>query len=1288
MRNRAKFISPQLVAVAALVLVCGLLTSVFAQAQITRLNGTVKDPTGASVVGASVTLTDNATGTTKTTTTSDEGTFAFDELRGGIYSVSIETTGFKKTTIPDVQVNVDQTATVNVELEVGGVGETVTVSASDTQAVVNTENAQLKNTVLERQIQDLPLNGRNPLTLAGLQAGVNSSGSGTRTASVNGLRGTFTNLTWDGININDNFIRTDGFFGVAAPSVASVSEFTLTTQNAGASDGLGVAQLKLVTPRGGNEYHGQFFEFHRNDVFDANTFFNNAAGRFTSTDAQVIAGLRQAGELRNDKPKLIQNQFGFNIGGPMLVPHFGEGTPKLYGKDKLYFFFFYEGTRVAQDTSATRTFLTQSARNGDFSYVATCTASGANACPAGITPGQLVTVNLLTLSGRALDPITSGLANAAPVPNDPTTLDLANVAGGTARSNFGTFRFNSPQGSSSDLWGFRVDYDLNSRNRFEAIYNRFTFDFPNSAGEPFPGAPGDGQNSIRPRGSFAWNATPTNSLNNELRFGFNFYNVSFFTNEPFSRGYQIVQPLISDSEDNFLPQGRDVKTYDLIDNASWVRGDHVIRFGGNYRDNYISPYNDAGILPTVNIGFSGTGTPNPLTTGRFPGGISNNAFTQAGQVLAILTGPILNTTQTFNAASRTEGFVAGATQRQDFRYFNISAYAQDTWRFRRNLTLNFGLRYEFVSVPSERQGLVLLPTNRSMDVLRENAVLDFASGGDRRGFYNNDLNNFAPSFSFAWDPFDDGKTSLRGGYSISYVIDNNITTVLNAVRGNPGLTGSTRTLTGAAIANRTPGGLGGGVPTVTPPPFAVPRTVLQNITEFGGGSAFFTFEPEFKTPYVQQWNIGIEREIFNNTAFEIRYVGNRGTKLTRGIDYNQLRVGSNTAYLTDFIRAQGNLSAVIAERARISNDTTLTAAQRTALLTARPLTAAFNALIPGSQMLPYISRLGGGGLLDRADVQTNLATGQAGALAEFFAGANRAVFFPGGANNVPLSDFLPNTNTFVADAYINGANSWYHGLQTEVRRRLSSGLYFQANYTYSRGMTDYEGSQSNFAGLMDLSLGAAIEKQRSFNDVTHVFKANGVLELPFGPGKRFLNYGGALGKVFGGWSINGLTRWQSGEPVSIVSARGTLNRAGRSGLNTVNSTLSNQALQEQTGLFFDPVSGRPRLFDPTLIAAVRANPEDNAFLANPRTPGQVGNLQLTPVSGPSAFYLDMSVIKRTNITERMNVEFRAEAFNVLNHTVFDLTATQQLQNINSATFGQFTTTAPPRILQFAAKFNF
>ena len=421
---------------------------------------------------------------------------------------------------------------------------------------------------------------------------------------------------------------------------------------------------------------------------------------------------------------------------------------------------------------------------------------------------------------------------------------------------------------------------------------------------------------------------------------------------------------------------------------------------------------------------------------------------------------------------------------------------------------------------------------------------------------------------------------------------------------------------------------------------------------------------------MQQWNIGIEREVFKDTVLEVRYVGNHGTKLTRGIDNNQLKVQQNIPFITDVQRGYRN---ILLCGATTANNPNPTAAQ-----------------CPGREALTYIPLLLNGGFLGDAGVRNLFATGQAGAIAETYAGANRPLLF-GAGSPIPITDFLPNPNTFVADYYGNGANSWYNGLQAEVRRRFNDGLYFQANYTYSKALTDFEGSQSNFSGLMDLTQGTILEKQRTIDDITHVFKANFLYELPIGPGKRFIDRGGFVGKLLGGWSLNGLLRYQSGEPVSIVSARGTVNRAGRSGLNTVDSTLTVQQLQERTGLFFD-ANGSPVLFDPALIAAVRATgaaePDrpgvSNGFLTNPR-PGFFGNLQLTPVSGPTVFFFDASMIKRTNITERVNLEFRVEAFNVLNKTNFNIT---QAQNINAAAFGRITATFDPRIMQFAAKLNF
>jgi Carboxypeptidase regulatory-like domain len=854
-------------------------TACFAQSFSSSVNGTVKDQTGALIQGAKVTLIDTSTRREVVTTTNGQGLFIFPDVRAGSYTLIAERDGFRRAEVKDIQVNVATPATVNLEMQTGQIADVITTSASEAQAVVNTENAALQTTVQARQINDLPLNGRNPLDLANLQAGVNQSGID-REATVNGLRGTFTNLTWDGININDNFIRTDTFFGVAAPSVVSVSEFTLTTQNGGPEDGLGVAQVKLITPRGSTEYHGSLFEFHRNDVFDANSFFNNAAGV--------------------PKEKLIRNQYGFNIGGPVKFPKKIFG-PLGFDTNKLFFYGYYEGTKERTEASVLRTVLSQSARSGNFTYRR-------------VDNGQLQTVNLLALAGSrgVTDSITQRLVGLTPLPNDFTTGDLANIAGAAERSNVAGYRFNTGSGTDQGLWGFRVDFDATAKHRFEASYSRFTFELPNDPfndiEEPFPGLPGGGQDSTRPRGSFAWNWTPTARLNNELRFGFNNYNVNFFTREQFADGFRASFPIdantrlpfITNAIQNSLPQGRKADNYEVIDNATWVVGKHQVRFGGNYRRVFIEPFDLAGTIPIYTLGFNGVGNSNPIRTSLFPGGITANTFARATNILATLIGSVDTAAQTFNVASRTSGFVPGAPNLQQFQYFTAAGYANDSWRVRPNLSINVGLRYEFVSVPTEKRGLLLLPRG-GLEALRDpNAVIDFVGSGTGRKFFDDDPNNLAPSISLSWDPFGNGKTAIRAGYAISYVIDNNITTILNAATGNDGLN------QGVSIEDVSGTLSGSGRVPILSPQFKVPRSPIDNIA-LDPGSAIFTIDPKLQIPYVQQWNLSFEREIMRDTVIELRYVGNRGTKLTRGIDINQVRIFDN-GFLDDFLRAQRNLA--------------------------------------------------------------------------------------------------------------------------------------------------------------------------------------------------------------------------------------------------------------------------------------------------------------------------------------------------------------------------------------------
>ncbi|MGH8246778.1 MAG: hypothetical protein ACREUU_10135, partial [Gammaproteobacteria bacterium] len=473
-----------------------------------------------------------------------------------------------------------------------------------------------------------------------------------------------------------------------------VAEFTIVTQNARAADGTGAAQVKLVTPRGSTNFHGQIFEFHRNDAIDANSFFNNAADL--------------------DKEKLIQNRFGFGIGGPVKLPRKVFG-PLGFDTNKLFFYAYDEETREAEEAALTRTVLYPTARQGAFTYRRN-------------DNGQLQTINLLSLTGRQIDPLIQSQIDQTPAPNDPT-------AAAGDRINTGAFRFNSPSGSNSRLWGFRIDYNHSERHRFEGIYSNNAVNTANDAitnniGEPFPGLPGAGQFPRRQRWSFAWNWAATPTINNEVRGGTYRQKSRFINSREFPEGYVITWPTIGSALTNPVRttrnSGRDGNIIDFSDNASWVRGSHFVRFGGNFRHVQLVPFSFAGTLPSYTIGF-GSGNINPLNSGntaQFPGGIAANDFTNASNLLGLLTGAVTTAARTFNVVDAGSGYVAGAPQRRDLQYFAMGFYVGDTGRIRPNLTLNFGLRHDYYDPVREVNGLGLLPRGGLEAIYDPNLVLE------------------------------------------------------------------------------------------------------------------------------------------------------------------------------------------------------------------------------------------------------------------------------------------------------------------------------------------------------------------------------------------------------------------------------------------------------------------------------------------------------------------------------------------------------------------------------------
>ncbi|PYR93713.1 MAG: hypothetical protein DMF84_07845 [Acidobacteria bacterium] len=1260
------------------------------------LSGTVVDGSGAVLPGADVAVKHTATGVTQRAVTNGEGAFSIPSLNVGTYVVTVSLPGFKTVVINDVVLTSGAGANVKASLEIGGVTEQVTVSS--TSEIVQTQSSTVSSTINTNQITKLPLTSRSAMDFVNFLPGV-STVNGNRQATINGLpRGTI-NITLDGVNVQDNTLRsTDGFFAIVSPRLDAIEEVTVTTAAQGAdSAGQGAVQVKFVTRSGTNSFTGSGYDYYRRDGLNANTWFNNRDG---------VA-----------KPKLKQDQAGFRVGGPIMLPRFN-------GRNKAFFFVNYEEFHQPSDVTRNRTILNPLAQQGIYRYTVN---------------GVTQQVNLLALAA----------ANGHIATADPTIGkllgDIRSASGSTGSiadvdANLQRFTYNVQVESVRRFPTARIDYNFTDAHRFSSAFNyqKFT-DFPDTLNNReafFPDFPVDaGQASKRIGFSNSLRSTLGHDLVNEARVGYSGAPVLFFPElnlEMFNgtlantQGFHLNFPTIGSALTAAgavpSPQSRNATSVLIEDTVTWLKGAHSISMGGSFTQFSIWAKNSS-LVPTITTGMLNTDPALGLfNAANFPGASAAN-LTAAQNLYAFLTGRVTQIGADARIDESSGKYVYEGTGMQRGRLREFGGYLQDQWRLRQNLTLNVGLRYDiqrpFYPLNSSYTfgditnicGLSGAASSNSCNLFQAgnlpgvHPVFQQLTAGSEA--YKVDYNNVAPSAGLAWTPRARpgilGKLMgaddfvVRGGYTRSFS-RGGLNDFTGLFANNPGVT-----IQGPVTRNDSTGNLvnGGSVPVLFrdafrlgPPAFndTPVYPLVGSITNSISG-----FDPNIQVPYADSWQAGITRSLGKSMAVEVRYVGTRGYAGWNTLNYNEYNIVEN-GFLQEFRQAQANLKANIAAgpgAGCIGGITTL-GCQNNFAYTGAPGT------VPLPSFLAFFNaqraaNAGNAALYTGAN-WTNATF--LGFLAPFnpqpynFAnpGSNGLMGSATFRANAAAAGLTP--NYFVANPeLLGGANvrtnldrTKYNALQMELRRRYAQGLQFQLSYVLGNG------ENSVFT-----SLRRPLRMLRSAGDpgdLTHQFKSNVVYDLPFGRGRRW--GGGANGlidRVIGGWQIGVASRLQSGRLIDLGNVRlaGMSPRdvekmfklrfddAGKQVYmwpqDVVDNTILawNVSATSPTGYAGAAPSGRyfapPNGPDCIEVAQPMTNVNNvPSSAAATNSFGDCGTGSLV-VTGPMFQQHDIRFSKRTTIVGRTNIELAAELLNALNHPNFTPVA-----GITNGLFG--TTLAP------------
>jgi hypothetical protein len=1227
--------------------------SVSAQLRIVgAISGTVQDPTGAVVPKAKVVLKDTKTGLTKESVSTEIGTFLFSDLAIGSYEVTVTAPGFKSETLSNVSVSTSQTTDVRVNLELGATSETVLISGGESQTLESTSQL-VASTLASTTLNELPLGNRgNALALARLAPGGQPPiGGDTR---YNNLPGGAVNVTVDGINDASNGFKSGGtvFFMTVPVRLGALEEVSVETGGLGADSGAqSGANIKFTTKRGGNQYHGSFFYEPQSERFNANNWSRNAQGL----------------------PRALNRtqNYGGNIGGPLV--------PFRSWKEKLFFFADFEKAYSPLTTPRTIKVLTPAAQAGIYTYIVNGTTN------------QLRTVNVLNLAAAkgaptALDPV----AQAILAINNKIPAGAAKVRG--TDLNRDTYTWNAENNNYAYFPATRVDYFPTPKEQVTFAWQlRHNW----QAGERRLPVPDISRTNPFRLTYFIWSvalqSTFSPHLLNEIRYGVQHSGDSnassaygsYYTfdgkplrigqNLPFSDGVNLG-PAVP-----FVDQGNTTGRHfitTLYDTLTLTRGQHTFTIGASFRRTDWKDTAEVFPVPTY-----GTGTPSgdPLPSTLFNAttipGINPTLLGDPEALYNLLTGRVsqANFTRVVNPDTlKYDGFINFTWTRS----LMGGTYFQDRWRIKPSLTLNFGLRWEVQGPMNDVKNLAAAPDIASLFGPSTKLFTPGALSGNNnptvlvgRVPYGTDWRNLPPNVGFAWNPtrtegklgkiLGGNRTVIRGSYSL-IVYDEGTQFFAANLGPNAGKTiGATTLIPGQSslpafytLSNVVANPLTASSFTFTTDTYKsvinqADQTFARNINGFN---------PHLRAPYTTNWSFGIQREFWKNGVLEVRYVGNESHRSWRTSNLNEVNIFEN-AFLQEFKNAQKNLA--INQAAGVNSFQDL---GRPGQVPTPIFDAAFGAR-------GGVGAIAAGSGYSSTGFITNLQTGAAGALATTLAFNRNYVCRMFGNAFSPCVRINPLYNApgpypinfFVLNPFVSGSMNYidntgwnsYNGLQVQFRQRISHSLNMNANYTWSKSLTDLAVDNQNQSLDFTTLRSFKLDKRVSPFDIRHVIQVAGTYDLPLGRGRWLPWDNRVFDGVVGGWTFGSIFVFQTGQPIQLTG-----------GFQTVNNTNN----PEQGGVILAPgvtldmiqqmfnanlsrlnrpgTTDLQRLaVDPRLIGPDgRANP---AFLLPNTTPGSFG--QLLFLRDRNTFQFDVSMTKSFRIKERAGLQVFATFNNVLNH---------------------------------------